>query len=206
MHHLSAMTNDADRIIDLYERHAETWDRERWRNLFERPWRDRFLTLIPHGGEIVDIGCGSGEPIARYFIDAKCKLTGVDSSPAMIKRCQQRFPNETWVVGDMRSLTLGRTFNGILAWDSFFHLRPDDQRKMFPIFRSHAAPKAVLMINTGPQAGEAIGSYHGEPLYHASLAPAAYRRLLGENSFEVVSHVAEEPASGGRTIWLAQLQ
>ena len=200
------MTDDADRIIDLYESHAETWDRERWRNLFERPWLDRFLRLIPHGGAIVDIGCGSGEPIARHFIDAKRKVTGVDSSPAMIKRCQQRFPNETWVVADMRSLNLGRTFNGILAWDSFFHLCPDDQRKMFPIFRSHAAPKAALMINTGPQAGEAIGSYHGEPLYHASLAPAEYRRLLGENGFEVLSHVAEEPASGGRTIWLAQLQ
>jgi hypothetical protein len=35
--------------------------------------------------------------------------------------------------------------------------------------------------------------------------PAEYRRLLGENGFEVVSHVAEEAASGGRTIWLAQL-
>jgi len=200
------MTDDAERIIDLYERHAETWDRERWRNLFERPWLDRFLALIRRGGSIVDIGCGSGEPIARYFIDAKCKVTGVDSAPAMIGRCKQRFPSETWIVADMRWLTLDRTFDGILAWDSFFHLRPDDQRKMFPIFRSHAAPKAALMINTGPQAGEAIGSYHGEPLYHASLAPSEYRQLLAENGFEVVSHVAEEPASGGRTIWLAQLR
>jgi SAM-dependent methyltransferase len=192
------MTDDAERIIDLYERHAETWDRERWRNLFERPWLDRFLALIRRGGSIVDIGCGSGEPIARYFIDAKCKVTGVDSAPAMIGRCKQRFPSETWIVADMRWLTLDRTFDGILAWD--------DQRKMFPIFRSHAAPKAALMINTGPQAGEAIGSYHGEPLYHASLAPSEYRQLLAENGFEVVSHVAEEPSSGGRTIWLAQLR
>jgi hypothetical protein len=50
-----------------------------------------------------------------------------------------------------------------------------------------------------------MGSCHGEPLCHASLAPAEYRPLLGENGFEVVSHVVEEPASGGRTIWLAQL-
>src|SRR5262245_56896980 len=60
-----AMTDDAERIIDLCERYADTWDRERWRNLFERPWLDRFLALIPAGGSIV-IGCGSGEPIARY--------------------------------------------------------------------------------------------------------------------------------------------
>ena len=67
MHHVPVMTDDAERIIDLYERHAETWDRERWRNLFERPWLDRFLALIRGGGSIVDIGCGSGEPITRYL-------------------------------------------------------------------------------------------------------------------------------------------
>jgi len=42
------MTDDAGRIIDLYERHAGTWDRERWRNLFERPRLDRFLALTHH--------------------------------------------------------------------------------------------------------------------------------------------------------------
>jgi len=55
------------RIIVFIERHAETWDRERWRNLFERPWLDRFSGADPGCGSIVDIGCGSGEPITRYL-------------------------------------------------------------------------------------------------------------------------------------------
>jgi hypothetical protein len=33
----------------------------------------------------------------------------------------------------MRTLSLGRQFDGLLARDSFFHLRHDDQRLMFPI-------------------------------------------------------------------------
>src|SRR5215470_19835917 len=90
----------------------------------------------------------------------------------------------------------------VLAWDSFFHLRQDDQRAMFAIFRRHAAPKAALMFTSGPQHGEAIGTYQGEPLYHASLAPDEYRALLDERGFEVVAHVAEDPGCGGRTIWL----
>ena len=39
----------------------------------------------------------------------------------------------------MRALSLKQTFQGILAWDSFFHLKPADQRKMFAVFRNHAA-------------------------------------------------------------------
>jgi hypothetical protein len=37
----------ADQIIDLYERHALTWDTERDRSLFERPWLDRFNEVMP---------------------------------------------------------------------------------------------------------------------------------------------------------------
>jgi hypothetical protein len=36
------------------------------------------------------------------------------------------------------------------------------------VFRRHAAPKAALMFTSGPAAGEAIGAYRGEPLYHAA--------------------------------------
>jgi SAM-dependent methyltransferase len=199
------MCEDADGIIALYERHAQHWDRNRWRNLFERPWLDRFLTLLPTGGSLLDIGCGSGEPIARHFIEAGYKLTGVDSSPAMISLCEARFPDETWIVADMRALSLNARFDGMLAWDSFFHLTPDDQRGMFAIFRKHAAPKAVLMFTSGPRGGVAMGTYQGEPLYHASLDPQEYRALLDEHGFKVVSYMPEDRECGGHTIWLAQL-
>ncbi|MGA7489163.1 MAG: class I SAM-dependent methyltransferase [Xanthobacteraceae bacterium] len=200
------MARDAERIVDLYDRHAAVWDGDRTKSLFEKAWLDRFLALLPAGGSILEIGCGSAEPIARYFIEAGYDVTGADSSPAMIGICKRRFPAHGWEVADMRTLFLGRRFAGILAWDSFFHLTCDDQRRMFPVFRAHTAPKAALMFTSGPAHGEAIGSYRGEPLYHASLDEAEYRALLDEFGFEVVSYVAEDPACGGHTIWLARLR
>ena len=122
------------------------------KSLFERAWLDRFLALLPAGGAMLDLGCGSGEPIARYFIAAGYAVTGVDSSPAMIALCRSRFPGQNWIVGDMRTLALGRRFDGILAWDSYFHLRQDDQRRMFAVFGAHAGPKAALMFTSGPRA------------------------------------------------------
>ena len=52
----------------------------------------------------------------------------------------------------------------------------------------------------------ATGTFHGEPLYHASLAETEYRSLLDNNDFDVVSHVIEDPNCGHHTIWLAQLR
>jgi SAM-dependent methyltransferase len=200
------MTSAADQIIGLYRRHAGAWAEDRGNRLFENPWLDRFLALQPAGAAILDIGCGSGQPISRYLIDKGCAVTGVDSSPELIDLCEQNFPNQDWHVADMRSLALGRGFNGILAWDSFFHLCPDDQRRMFPIFKEHAAPRAALIFTSGPAHGEAIGSFRGDPLYHASLDPAEYTSLLDENGFAVMAHAVEDPTCGFHTIWLAQLR
>jgi SAM-dependent methyltransferase len=144
---------------------------------------------------VLDIGCGSGEPIAHHLIENGYALTGVDAAPAMIGLCRSRFPSGTWLVADMRKLALGRRFDGLLAWDSFFHLRPEDQRAMFPIFAAHAAPKAALMVTSGPSFGEAIGTFEGEPLYHGSLDPAEYRALL-KAEFEVVARCGDASCGG----------
>ena len=60
-HHVVGMANDAENIIDLYDRNAKAWDRERPRKLLERAWLERFLSLIALGGSVLDIG----EPPSR---------------------------------------------------------------------------------------------------------------------------------------------
>ena len=198
------MSDDADRIIGLYNRHAGAWDRDRSRYLFERNWLDRFRAFLPVGGSVLDIGCGMGEPIARFLIEAGHAVTGIDSAPSMLALCEARFPDQNWIEADMRTLALGRRFDGVLAWDSFFHLRATDQRQMIPIFRAHAAPGAALMFTSGPEHGEALGTFESEVLYHASLSREEYRALLAENGFAVVRTIANDPDCTGHTVWLAR--
>ena len=132
------------------------------------------------------------------------RVTGVDASPTMISLCRERLPAHEWIIADMRGLALNQRFDGILAWDSFFHLDHVDQRQMFPVFKHHGSGGAVLMFNTGPGHGEAIGQYRGDPLYHASLAPSEYGALLRQFGFEVVQHSANDQQAGGRTVWLCR--
>jgi SAM-dependent methyltransferase len=119
------MDSDADKINDLYERHAHKYVADRrlivWN---ESAWLDRFSALLPLGASMLDIGCGSGEPIAKYLIDQGFAVDGVDASPTLIALCREHFPQRSWHLADMRTLALEDTFDGLLAWDSFFHLSP----------------------------------------------------------------------------------
>lgn len=200
------MREIADRIVDHYERHARAWDSDRraagW---IDKPWHDRFIAALPSAATVLDLGCGAGVPVASQLAGQGFRVTGVDSSPTFIALCRERLPGHEFLVGDMRSLELSRQFDGLLAWDSFFHLAPDDQRRMFEVFARHAAPAAVLMFNSGPNFGESIGQYRGDPLYHASLSPEEYTTRLDGIGFDVIAHVVEDwNSGGGRTVWLAQ--
>jgi SAM-dependent methyltransferase len=195
----------ADRIIDHYEHHAREWDADRRNSGWnDKPWHDRFIAALPEGATVLDLGCGAGSPVALHMVECGLRVTGVDASPTMVSLCRERMPDQEWIVGDMGSLALGRRFDGLLAWDGFFHLKPEDQRRMFAVFAEHAAKSALLMFNSGPTQGEAIGSYRGSPLYHASLDAAEYRALLAQSGFDVVAHVVEDGQAGGRTVWLAR--
>jgi SAM-dependent methyltransferase len=200
------MREPVNHIIAHYERHAHAWDADRRSAVWsDKPWHDRFIAVLPGRARVLDLGCGSGAPIAHHMVERGLLVTGVDSSPTLISFCRQRLPDQEWLTADMRSLRLSRQFDGVLAWDSFFHLKPDDQRRMFDVFARHAAPSAVLMFNSGPAHGEAIGEYRGDPLYHASLSASEYRDLLRGIGFEVIAHVVEDwRTGGGRTIWLAR--
>lgn len=193
----------AKNVLKTYESVAAIFDRERDKSLFERRWLDRALNHAT-GRRVLDLGCGSGRPIAQYMADRRATVTGVDGAPAMIELFQQNLPKAEAIVADMRTLDLGRTFDIILAWNSFFHLSPDDQRVMFPVFAAHAAPGAVLLFTSGPAAGEPIGQVGGQPIYHSSFDPPEYRTLLNDNGFDVIAFVPEDPDCQMHSVWMCR--
>jgi SAM-dependent methyltransferase len=199
------MDDAPDRIVAHYERHAVSWDADRRAAAFiDKPYIERFLSFLPAGTTVLDLGCGGGVPVALHMAAKGFHVTGVDSSPTLISFCRTRMPDQEWIVADMRCLALGRRFGGILAWDSFFHLKHDDQRHMFRIFAAHCAASGILIFNAGFSQGEAVGSYRGDPLYHASLNPSEYEALLVGVGFELIEHSINDPAKGGRIFWLAR--
>ncbi|MEO9684380.1 MAG: class I SAM-dependent methyltransferase [Tateyamaria sp.] len=188
----------------VYERQAAAFDNTRSRALFEARWLARFAACLPNSGRVLDLGCGAGEPIARWFMAEGFAVTGVDFAAPMLDLARARWPDGDWRQGDMRKLDLGETFDGIIAWNSFFHLRQDEQPTCIAHMARHLAPGGSLLITVGPGAGEAAGTVGGEPVYHASLSPAGYATCLEENGLRLTGFLAEDPDTNSHTVLMAR--
>ena len=194
-------SDDTQRV---YERQAQAYDASRSRALFEARWLARFTATLPAGGRVLDLGCGAGDPIARWFIAEGFRVTGVDFANSMLEIARTRWPDGDWRTADMRILDLGDTFDGIVAWDSFFHLTPDEQRTCIAHMARHLAPGGSLLLTVGPKAGEASGTVGGEAVYHASLSPAGYATCLEDNGLRLTGFLAEDPETDKHSVLMAR--
>jgi SAM-dependent methyltransferase len=187
-------------IVDLYDRRSSDWIADRGVVLTEadRTWLDRFTARLSSGDMVLDVGCGSGRPMAAELLERGFRVTGVDSSARLIAHAAADLPFGRFFQADMRTLDLGETFAGVLAWHSLFHLSPEDQRIALPRLLAHAAPRATIMFSSGPREDHVVGSWRGEPLYHGSLGPEAYQGLLSSQGFRVESRVWADDGS----VWL----
>lgn len=193
-----------DDILATYAVEAALWARQRGQALWERPALEACVDGRVAPLRVLDLGCGSGQPIAQWFVARGDAVTGVDGVAQMLAECEARVPEVERVLADMRGLALGRTFDIISAFNSFFHLSMEAQRAMFPVFAAHAAPDARLLFTSGPAEGDAMGTVGNSPVYHASLAPSEYRALLAAHRFEVVWFRPQDAELKGHSVWLAR--
>lgn len=190
-------------VCASYEKIADWFD-GRKDYLYEQAWLDKFLSQLKPTSNILDIGCGMGEPIGKYFIDRNFNVTGIDGCKKFIEMASQRVPKGEFILSDMRELKLTQKFDAIIAWNSLFHLTADDQKNMFKNFVKHLNDGGILMFTTGSEAAEIWSNNGGENLYHASLSPDEYKKLLKEHGFELIDYKIDDKSCNDHTVWLAK--
>ena len=198
---MRAAPEDVPRI---YERRAAAYDAARSRSLFEAGWLERLRAALPAGGRVLDLGCGTGEPVGRWLAERGFHVIGLDLSEAMLDIARRRRPDGDWRRGDMRDFELGGTVDGIVAWDSFFHLSPAEQRSCIGRMARHLGPGGSVLLTVGPRAGTAVGAVGGEPIYHASLSPAEYACCLEEHGLRLTGFLTEDPDADRHSVLMAR--
>lgn len=92
---------------------------------------------------LLDLGCGAGHndyTLKKYF-----RVTGVDLSQAMLGLARRLNPEVEYLVGDMRTLHLERTFDAVIVADSIdYMLTEDELLAAFHTAYEHLCPGGVF--------------------------------------------------------------
>jgi SAM-dependent methyltransferase len=112
------------------------------------------------GGPVLDAGCGTGR-LTRAMAAAGLEVTGLDVTPEMLQRARDLTGDldVEWVLGDVRTMQLGRRYRLItMTSHAFQHLLTDEDIDLFlERAREHLLPGGVLAFETRNYAGKSWG-------------------------------------------------
>jgi len=73
-----------------------------------RNWIDALIARLDGGSRVLDVGCGSGVPMARELVAAGHHVTGVDISEVQIGRAHHALDSSPPLSGAIRGVRPGR--------------------------------------------------------------------------------------------------
>ncbi len=164
------------------------WDAQRV-HLSDAEQRLLELTLeaTRPGDSVLDLGCGTGRPIAQYVVARGLSVTGVDQAPGLLAIARERMPLEEWVESRLEEFEPEGQYGAAIAWDSLFHIPRERHAAILRRVRDALPPGRRLALTAG-------GSEHppftdtmfGETFFYDSHAPEAIVDVLEQAGFQIV--------------------
>ena len=129
-------------VSAAYDRLAPHWDG--WSGEVRPDWRiphlDRLQSRLAAGSDVLELGCGTGWPVAERLADSHHYL-GLDVSTRMIELAEQKVPTGRFRVADMIEVDFpDRSFDAVIAFYSIIHVRRAAQPALFRRVRSWLKP------------------------------------------------------------------
>lgn len=145
----------------------------------------RWAAHLPPRGSIVDIGCGTGLPIARTLADAGFAVSGIDPSPRLLAAFRANLPGaQTACEAAQHSSLFGRRFDGAVAIGLLFLLPQDTQRIVIGRIGEALGPGGHLLFSAPRLACSWTDTLTDRP----SMSPGEdrYRAMLDEGGLRLI--------------------
>lgn len=185
-----------------YDQIAASWDAMR-HTFFrhERDYLDRILEVSPPGSRILDLGCGTGRPMAEHVLALARghQIVGVDGSRALLAKARERLPQATWIESRVEAFVPTGEFAAAIAWDVLFHLPRELHEGILRRLAGCLRPHGRLMLTSGGSAHPPFTDVmFGHEFYYDSLPPDELRALLPRLGFTILIDEFINPPTDGR--------
>ena len=187
-----------DLVRKGYDRIAKRYTEARNQFINNR-YLERLDRLLKPGSMILDLGCGAGKPIDRFFIDRGHKVIGVDFSKKQIKLAKRNVHQAKYVVKDITDLQKEEyQVDAVVSFYTIIHILRDTHEGLFEKISSFLPKGGLALVTMGSSEWDGIDYFFGFPglkLYWSHYGPEKNREIIEKAGFEVI--LDEIDTSGG---------
>ncbi len=202
-------------LHNSYDRIAAQWHKNfRGQAYVDRTLRyvDRVLEGLPPQAEVLDLGCGTGEPIARHIIDRGFRVVGVDQSQKLLEIAHAVIPEAQLIHADMLDVQFTKTFAAAIAWDSVFHVSRQHHAAIYQKLADALDAGGRLLLSVGGSGADSLDSLErgitsemfGQAFFYDGYAPDIARQLIEAAGFEIEGWEVDDPSSRGHVALIAR--
>ena len=201
---------DPKRIVaDGYDRVAAQY--LAWSGLRPSAARLRALDLaeerIPRGSDVLELGCGAGEPMTRTLARGR-RLTGVDISAAQLALARRNVPTAAFLQADMTAVSFEpASFDAVVAFYALSHVPREELAGLLSRIHDWLRPGGVFIGSFGVEddPGSVERDWLGVDMFFSHYSARVNRRLVTNAGFSVESaEVLAEPEDrfDARFLWI----
>ncbi len=133
-----------DTVADTYDHH---YDHHRGKK-YHTHLSNHLIKALPEGGNLLDIGCGTGLFVEKYIQKGGCG-TGIDISEKMVAKARRRCPECTFLVGTGEKLPFNDdSFNAVSSVLVFSYVK-DPVSMLSEVFRVLEPGGSVALCTLG---------------------------------------------------------
>ena len=186
------MDKDIEYVRKGYSLVAKTYRDQKDSGQSDLPIFVEWLNHPNNQGQILELGCGSGFPIAKAILEAQRKYTGIDLSLDQITLAQKEFPIWKAQFHQAEMLEFCRNsppslYSGIVSMFTIRHLPRIYHVELFTQIHRILTEDGLLLVDFPHYSDEGQDTWFGElPMYWSSFSQEWMRLTLQELRFTLI--------------------